>query len=394
MHLLETFALSTGTKIDKPYILEKFFPLGLKGDYITFRPFGKMESRKYEYWNEVTNILYPILNANNINIVQLGGPEEQNLDKCVPMNGQTTFNQMAYIINRGALHLGVDSLGVHVASGFGKKIVGLYCNMYTQNSRPYWSDDEDVILLEADRKGNKPTFSGQESPKTINTIYPETIAESVCKLLGIEFNYPYKTLYIGENFSQKTFELIPNYPVDPSSYGFSSVIVRMDLEFNEQMLWQQLMISPCSIMTNRSIDVQKLLHFKNNIKEFVYLIDKNSNPDYVKALSSAGIKPLLMSFLDEDDLNKYKLDYIDHGRILQRPNSSREDIKEIKNKKDDKLFYKSSRHYILGQQLFWTKSPNFDSKPIKDENRYIPQPLNAGQNFWDDNSVYHILEKA
>ena len=127
------------------FILEKFFPLGLKGDYITFQPFGKMESRKYEYWNEVTNILYPILNANNINIVQLGGPEEQNLDKCVPMNGQTTFNQMAYIINRGALHLGVDSLGVHVASGFGKKIVGLYCNMYTQNSRPYWSDDEDVI---------------------------------------------------------------------------------------------------------------------------------------------------------------------------------------------------------------------------------------------------------
>ena len=394
MHILETFALSSGTKIDKPYILEKFFPLGIKGDYITLQPFGKMESRCYEYWNETTNILYPILKSNNINIVQLGGAGEQSVDKCVPMNGQTSFNQMAYIINRGALHLGIDSLGVHLASGYGKKIVGLYCNMYTKNSEPYWSKEEDVILLEADRGGKKPSFSAFESPKTINTIYPEKIAEAVCKLLGLDFSYPYKTLYIGENFSQKTFELIPNFPVDPSRYGFSSVIVRMDLEFNQDMLWQQLMICPCSIMTNRPIDIPKLLNFRKNIKEFVYLIDKNSNPDYVKALKNSGIKCVLMSFINEDELNKYKLDYIEYGRIIQRPDSSRDDIEEIKDKEDSSLFYKSSRHYILGQHLFWTKSPDFDSKPVKDENRYIPQPLKSGKDFWNDSSVFHILEKA
>ena len=236
MHLLESYSLATGLKIDKPEMLEKYFPLGVDKQYITLQPFGKFESRKYDYWNEVMHLLFPILLQNDIYVLQIGGKEEPRLDHCVYVAGQSSYNQSAYLIRRGLLHLGVDSLSIHIASGLNKKIVGLYCNMYLQNSRPYWSNDDDVILLEADRKGDKPTFAVEEHPKSINTIFPEVIAKSVCDLLNLDFSAKYKTVYIGENYPSKTYEMVPAHPVDLSVINLDSVIVRMDLLFDEKYL--------------------------------------------------------------------------------------------------------------------------------------------------------------
>ena len=77
--------------------------------------------------------------------------------------------------------MGADSFGAHVASTYGKKIVALYSNNIVENVKPYWSESKDVLLLEPERE-NKPNFSSDEKPKTINLIKPELVAESVCKL--------------------------------------------------------------------------------------------------------------------------------------------------------------------------------------------------------------------
>ena len=151
MHLVESFSLNTGLKIGKPYLYEKFVPLPFQNDYITLQPYGKFESRKYDYWSEVIDILGPTLDKNNIKIVQIGAPPENPLYGCHNMIGQTEFNQAAYLIKNSVLHVGIDSFGIHFASGYGKKMVGLYSNMLPSQSGPYWSDDEDTIILEPER---------------------------------------------------------------------------------------------------------------------------------------------------------------------------------------------------------------------------------------------------
>ena len=143
--------------------------------------------------------------------------------------------------------MGIDSFGVHLASGFNKKLVGLYCNMYPSNSGPYWSD-KDVCLLEPDRvKHGKPSYSAIEDPKTINTINVEEIAKSICRLLGLDLNFPFKTLKMGKGYLSRKIELIPAMFIENwKQLVVDSLIVRMDHYFHEENLANQLRRCPCS----------------------------------------------------------------------------------------------------------------------------------------------------
>ena len=70
MHLVESYATNCGLKIDKPYIFEKFFPLGFE-KYITFET-STDPAKDYDYWNDVINPLLPELEKKGIAIVQIG----------------------------------------------------------------------------------------------------------------------------------------------------------------------------------------------------------------------------------------------------------------------------------------------------------------------------------
>ena len=182
MHLVETYALSCGARIDKPLIYEKYFPLPTE-KYISFQPFSGAASKNYDFWQEVIAILFPVLKKEGISILQLGGKEEKPFNGCLNIAGNTNLGQASYVIARSELHLGADSFGAHTASAFSKKIVAIYSNNIVKNVQPYWSDNEDVILLEP-KRATKPTFSLEESPKTINTIKPEIIANATIELLN------------------------------------------------------------------------------------------------------------------------------------------------------------------------------------------------------------------
>ena len=67
MHLVETYALSCGAKIDKPLIYEKYFPLP-QVKYITFQPFSGAPSKNYDFWQQVIDILFPILQNKDISL--------------------------------------------------------------------------------------------------------------------------------------------------------------------------------------------------------------------------------------------------------------------------------------------------------------------------------------
>ena len=65
MHLLETYALNCGAKIDKPYIYEQYYPLG-EEKYITIQPYSRYAGKQYVYWAEVINYIFPYLEKEKV----------------------------------------------------------------------------------------------------------------------------------------------------------------------------------------------------------------------------------------------------------------------------------------------------------------------------------------
>lgn len=377
MRLLDTYATNTGSKIDRCFIYTKFFPLPL-GKFITFQAQTPYDSRNYSYWQEVINIIHPYLRKNDIHIVQVGTKDEKTFNGVINLLGQTSINQLAYVIENGILHFGADSFCVHLASHFDKPIASIYSISNPNVAGPHFGDKNKHILLKGyERIGNKkPSYSQVESPKSIDTIKPEEIATSILNLLNINYSNIPESVYFGPDFNVKSFEIILDEILDPNSINVENPIIRMDYFFNEAALENVLSLKKCIIFTNKAIKKDIIKKYKKNISQLIYIIDENNDVNFVKTLKNNSVNYVLLSFLEEDILNKYKLDYMDYNLIVNRKHTTRENC-NIKNA--DNLYYKSSRiiHSSKGQFLskydwlnntgnkvvddpeFWKESDNF-----------------------------------
>ena len=140
MHLLNRYALSCGVKIDKPFILEHFYPITLD-KYVVFQTSGKGNSRQYDYWSKVFSLIKEY--TNEYKIVHVGLPTDQTVLNCdLDLRGKTSIKQLAYIIKNSSLYLGVDSFSAHLAGYYNKKIVSLYSYCYAQNCAPIWGEEK------------------------------------------------------------------------------------------------------------------------------------------------------------------------------------------------------------------------------------------------------------
>ena len=71
MHILESYALQNDLKIDRPLIFERVFPLAVE-DYITLDTSALgTGSLVYDHWQQVVDLINPILQAKKISIIQL-----------------------------------------------------------------------------------------------------------------------------------------------------------------------------------------------------------------------------------------------------------------------------------------------------------------------------------
>jgi hypothetical protein len=341
MRLLDTYATNTGSKIDKPFIYTKYFPLPQQ-EYITIQSQTPYDSRNYSHWQEVINLLQPFLSKANICIVQVGTKDEKQLGGVINLLGQTNINQLAYIVQNSKLHFGADSLCVHLASSFDIPIVSLYSISNPSVAGPHFGNKDKHILLKGyERIGNKkPSYSQVESPKSIDTIKPEEIAEGVLKLLNIEFPKMPETVFIGQDFNLKSFEIIPDQVLDLSSIQVENPIIRLDYSFNEESLASILSQRKSIIFTNKPIKKDIIEKHKQNISQLIYIIDEDNSVNFVKLLKSNSINYVLLSFLPEEILNKFKIDYMDYNLIVNKTHKTKEETK-ISN--IDNLYYNSSR---------------------------------------------------
>jgi hypothetical protein len=395
MHLVEQYALSCGAKISKPYIRDKYYPLPCDR-YITFSPISK-PSKNYDYWKETLAMIIPPLKQLNMHIVQLGAKKDATFEGCINLCGKTSIAQAAYLIKRGAMHLGTDSFATHIASAFNKKIVCLYSHSPIQNCGPFWSNPSEVILLESDKQGLKHSFATEEKPKTINTIEPEKVAYSLFKLLGIETKIKHKTVHIGPKWNLEFLEVVPSSVAKFSQKApRDRHVVRMDYHFNEEVMEQQLLSNPGLIVTDKPISIDVLLRLKKKdlVQQVIYLI-KNDNFDvgFTKDLERNSIPNSVFTDLEGEFLNKLKYELLDLNKpisILEKKN--KELIRNHKEIDLKNLNFRSRKFIIEKDEIFpghaaflnKTSIGNFNADPI---------PIFNQKEFWDEMDFFWITEK-
>lgn len=380
MRLLDTYATNTGSKIDKPFIYTKFFPLP-RENYITFQAQTPYDSRNYSYWQEVVTLIHPYLLKENIHILQVGTKDEKPINGTMSIVGQTTLNQLAYVIENGILHFGADSLSVHLASTFNKPIVSLYSISNPNVAGPHFGDKDKHILLKGyERVGNKkPSYSQVESPKSIDTIKPEEIAESILKLLNIKHPKLPTTIYFGSDYNVKSFEIIPDENININTIPIENPIIRMDYVFNEKTFESIVSLRKSIVFTNKPIKKDLIQKYKNNINQLIYIIDENNDVNFVKTLKNNSINYVLLSFLEENILNKYKLDYMDYNLIVNRKHKTKKDT-NIDNV--DGLYYKSSRVLHSSEGQFISRYDWLN----KTGNKVVDDP-----EFWKESDNFYIF---
>ena len=93
------------------------------------------------------------------------------------------------------------------------------------------------------------------------------------------------------------------------------MIMRMDLNFNEEVLVKQLQSCPCSIITNRPLNDFIINNYHKQIVELVYYITDDHDPEFIKKAKSKSITFLLRTRKDQQSIPDLKLDYFDFGMI-------------------------------------------------------------------------------
>jgi hypothetical protein len=350
MHLIETYAASSGLQIDRPQIYEKFFPIPFE-KYIVLHSGGGMPSKQYEFYSDVVSMLRPILQKHKIEIVQVGAKSDPYVHQTVDLRGATSIHQTAYVIKHSQLLVGNDSCNLHIASGSDVPIVGLYGSTTPYNHGPYFSSEGKTILLVGDLKGNKPSYSEQESDKVINTIKPEEVVRAILKLLKIRNKVKRESVFFGKQYQNYSLDLVPNCLLSAEVFHEITPTIRMDLEFSENYLAANLRTRPYNILTKKNINIDLLKFMKKHVRTLVYQLDDDYDPEFVENIRRAGINYALYTFMEGAELAKAKLDLFDFGIISEGQRKGKEVLEQYPNiTKESK--YKTNKYFLSKDKIY------------------------------------------
>jgi hypothetical protein len=363
MNLIERYASDCGVKIDKPYLYERYFPLPFDR-YILVHAGGNFESKRYDYFNEVISMLRPILKEQNYELMQIGSSQDSELHSIIDLRDKTDIHQTAYLVKRAALLIGNDSFPIHLADALNTSVVALYGATTPQNHGPHFGQPNNRILIESDRRGQKPSFSAQDPEfKTVNLIKPEEIVKSALKLLKIDKNINRETLYIGEKYNDFVIEVVMDTVVAPETFSEAILGARMDLYFDEKKLEENLNIRPLAITTDRPINLDLLKKYRTQIGNIAYKIKKDYSVDFIKNLMMNGIRYSLFTYIPEDELGLIKLDFFDYGMIETKQNVLKESL-ENHEKITKKTKYKTMKFLAANDKWYLNEIDWKENKPI------------------------------
>jgi hypothetical protein len=368
MHLIQKYALSTASKIGKPYIVKKYFPVDAE-KYITVQNSSGMPGKCYDFFEDALLFLKPLLDKNNYKVVQIGGEKDKKISNSIDLTGKSNINQTAYIISKASLHLGNDSFAIHMASAFDVPTVGLYGITTPELAGPYWNNKK--INLYSNKF--KPTFNANESPKTVNNIKIEEVVNACEMLLFGEKTLNLNSKYIGNRYIDQIVECVPNQAINPEFLKGSVLNLRFDYldEITElSTTAYNLSQRKCAIVTDKTIDIELLDKVKQNIEIVIYNVTNNVDIEFVKKIDKLGINYVCTvdkSFSDDALIEKRKFELMDFCGInifSSIPDNIPDEIGE-------NVLYKSNRMILSNGKIYNSRSAQLSDIAIDNQHSAI-----------------------
>ena len=378
MNLLERYSLSTGFKINKLSPSEDFYPVPSK--YITIQTSSGMESKNYDYYLDVLEVIAPKLKEMGYEILHIGR-DCKEYPYCINLINKLNINQTFYVLRNSKLHIGNDSFAVHHAGLHDTPIVALYGPTTPVNHGPHFG--KSAKLIESHRDGKNPSFAPQESPKTINYIKPEEVINSVFDQLGID---PIKveTILIGSSYGNQVIEVIPNVVVNPESLQGKTPVMRCDYEYDEKMLCENLSIYKYSIITDKETPLNLYQQFKNNIQDISFKVDMNCDLGYIKKLRKIGIQTRLWSD-DKENINDIRFRLLDIDTVHMYKYKEY-DIEIPKGAK-----YKSYKYLLSDGKIYMSKEDWKNNRPLKSPQENILEIGEKSLDFIKEMEHFRII---
>lgn len=349
MNLTEKMALDCGVKISKPYLDKYFFPVKNK-NYIIFDTRCKYDTGEYDYYNDVLDLIKNYLKKADIDIFQFATDKSYklNCDKCyININKK----QENYLISNAKLLISNENYTLHVASIFNIKSIGLYSLYNFKNTQPIWNKNSQIIL-ESDRDGNLPSYGTlKETPKTINFISPYIIAKNILDNLNIPNDlHNFELIHLGSNFNQKIVEIIPDFISNNGFMHGQSINLRLDYvnNLNINILNYWLNNKKVNIITDKDINTNVLIPYKNNILMLTIMMSENISEKFLKNCKTLGFK-IKIFCEDSDKLNDYRFKFLDWE--INKDFDNKNKLKEIKNISEESKFVSSKILISKGKQF-------------------------------------------
>ena len=375
MHEIESYANNLGLKIDRPEIYEKYLPM-LDDKFITFYLGEGRDLPFYRNWADVINLCFPLLEKEGIKILLLNSNLKQKFNNCVNFEHVTDHGGLSYLIRKSLLHVSENGMDLEIASMHDKNIV--YINPENNKSNyPYWNKKSKYVCINKNEE--------------INKIKPEEICKHIFNFLNLNFKIDFETVFIGDNYQSKNIQFIPDQLTDINVPDQAIIIARMDKFFDEQNLAKQLSRHPCVIVTNKEINLNLLNQFKQNIHHVAYFLEKKDYPDFVDELQGMSINYALMTYLNEEETDLKKINYLDNDIINNIKIPKKEEVEELKDLDINSLYYISNgpvlSNFKVYKSIFDYESKNFVENPA------IPTQIKEDKEFWKELQNFHILKK-
>jgi hypothetical protein len=340
-HLVEVYAKDLGVKIGQPYFQPHFFPI-LEENYITIHNDNKVQSKEYDYWDEVISLVKR--QAPDIKFIQVGSGKEPKIKNVTKFAATHSIKQSAYIIKNALMHVGTDSLPVHIASSFDKPIVSIYAHTYASTCCPVWGSKKNHTIIESHRDGKKPSYSLEENPKQINLIKPEEIANAILKKLS-KNKSSRKTIFIGDKYKEDLIHIIPDNKYAASN---KKLVLRFDLLHNEENTLHLFKDNQVSIVTSKPLADEVLS--QKNINCINYLSDK-FDAEFIERAKKKGIALRLLC-TSEERLSEQRHKFFDIHISLINQTKKIDEAKKIVKVPKKNLKIKSYTIYFKNGEAY------------------------------------------
>ena len=384
-HIIEEYEKSLGVKKSYPVVNRHFFPTDCS-NYILISNQQKVPSKIYSHFLMVVDLLRSFCEEKGIKIYLLGSGDQKEFIQGVDrIYSNLNFRQEAYLISKALALVSVDNVYTQYASSQKVPIVNLYGNVYSSVTSGAWSKNK--IDLEPTWKV-KPSLSHQDPHFSINSIYPEKVAQSIIDLIDPKIKINFVTKHVGKSFySDKVMDVVPTEYVNMPLLEGKTLLLRLDYGFNEEAFFQYCNSHECAlIVRNNVIQLAKLQPVARNIKKIIIILDtldQNIDLRYFTALKKLNIDHQII-IEDESILNDARLEYFDQNVTLYDP------IKKRPDHIPENAYFFSFKKVVEGSNVYESKAHWKNRQLSVDKQTKI---LDTPE-YWEDLEYYYIYEQS